>query len=76
METYIMQQFFGKIRLHRTALGNRQIGGNQRQVDCVWGSTATPASRHDVYGQNSQRFAHLIGGQSTSLSMIVLFQLI
>jgi hypothetical protein len=42
METYIMQQFFGKIRLHRTALGTRQIGGNQRQVDCVRGSTATP----------------------------------
>jgi hypothetical protein len=65
----IMQQFFGKIRLHRTALGNWQIGGNQRSGSRFYSNTAP---RHDVYGRNNQRYAHLIGNQSTSPSMITL----
>jgi hypothetical protein len=41
-----MQQISGKIRLHRIALGDQQIGGNQRQVECVSGFYNNTASIH------------------------------
>jgi hypothetical protein len=55
-----MQQIFGKIRFHRMTIGGHYIGRNQGQVDCVWGFYSNTAPRHDAYGQNNQRFAHLI----------------
>jgi hypothetical protein len=51
------------------ALGDLHINDNQHSGSGFYSNTAP---RHDVYGRNNQRFAHLIGSQSTSLSMITL----
>jgi hypothetical protein len=81
--SYIMQQIFGKIRLHlhRMTIGGHYIGRNQGQVDCAWGFYSNTAPRHDAYGRNNQRFAHLIdtnlcaeSGDSSSFIMFKLLQ--
>jgi hypothetical protein len=58
---------------------NQQIRSNTsaKEIDHESGDSGSgfysnTASRHDVYGRNNQRFAHLIGSQSTSLSIITL----
>jgi hypothetical protein len=75
-----MQQIFGKICLHRMTIGGHYIGRNQGQVDCAWGLYSNTAPRHDAYGRNNQRFAHLIDtnlcAESDDSSDFIMFELL